>query len=178
MKSLWLPVALALCCSAFGGEPASIKFDSSTYRLASVSVGADGTVTNEYLKEGETLESWTSMLSIRHLPIAESINHAINPWLQSIRTQLAKKWSASKTPGSDNQTDVIIEAWLNTGTLNVEANLHRFVAEPGTAGVKSYRFVQRFDANDPGAKEAYAAKKYGRTEELGRLSVELVHEKS
>ncbi len=177
MKTLLFSAALLFGSTVFGGEAASLTFDNETYVLASVTVSPDGSVTNDYVKEGETLDTWTTLLTVRHLPQAETINHAINPWLQSVRTQLAKKWSAARSPLPASDADVIVEAWVNTGSLQVEATLYRFASLKGVPGVMAYRFVERLDGSDPGAKDAYAAAKHRRSEELSILKLAAVREK-
>jgi hypothetical protein len=177
MKSLYLSgMLLVLCSLAIGGEAASVQFDGSTYRLASVNVAADGVITNDYVKEGETLESHKTLLSVRHFPKAESINQVINPWLQSVRAQLTKKWSAMQTPNGTGESDVTVEAWISTGGSQVDATLQRFFPSD-TGGILAYRFVDKFDPSEPGAKEKFAERKYARMEALGGLKLQPAKEK-
>lgn len=178
LRSLCFPAALLLACTVLHGEATTVQFDGASYQLASVTIAPDGAVTNEYFKEGESNENWTTRLTVRHLPSAPTISAAINPWLQSVRTMLTRKWEASRTPNARGDTDVIVEAWImSSDPTKVEATLHRFVSENGTDGVKCYRFSEKLPAGDEEASLLFHRKSFTRSEALGQLSVAVKREK-
>jgi hypothetical protein len=153
----------------------TLRFDNTTYVLAKVTVSPDGTVTNDYIKQGESIEKHTTLLTIQHAPKVGSINEAINPWLQSVRTQLTRKWSATKTPNSSLDADVVVEAWVASPTdPRTDVTLQRFVSESDIEGVKTYRFIDKVDPSAPGAKEEFMAKKSVRMNQLAELKVQPV----
>jgi hypothetical protein len=175
-RSLFLAPFVFAACVLFGGEPASVTFENSQYLLAKTTVRADGVVINDYVKAGESIDSATTSLQVMHWPKASTINEAINPWLQSIRIQLTKKWNAMQTPNARTESDVIIEAWLmSAGDTKVQAVLQRFVAEEG-GGVKAYRYAERIDPENENAKRDFAQKKFQHTEHLGELKLEVFRE--
>lgn len=177
MKSAWFSAALlVLLCAPLRGEPASIKFDGGTYLLAKVSISPDGIVTNDYVKEGESIENWTTLLSVQLLTKTSSLNDAINGWLQSNRPRLTKKWVAAHTPNALRDADVVVEAWMaNRPEPRVHATLQRFVAEDDAQGVKVYRFIEKLD---PAAEQAesFAAKKKARSLSLAELKMPTMSE--
>jgi len=178
MKTGFLSAAGLLLTAAlvFGAEPAStLRFDNTTFILSKVTVSSDGSVTNDYVKQGESIENATTLLSVQHAPKAGSINDAINPWLQSVRPQLTKKWTATKTPNSSLDADVVVEAWLGAPTdPRTSVTLQRFVSESDSEGVKIYRFVEKLDVTAPGAKEELVAKKSRWMNQLAELKVQPV----
>jgi hypothetical protein len=114
------------------------------YQLAFVEVGKDGSVTNEYVPEGETINSWTTLLGVRHWPTAKKIGDAAGPWMKMVQPLLTQQAGAFKSADAKSENDIVIEAWLSAPDRSyIEINLHRFVVEGGTDGVKGYQFAQK-----------------------------------
>jgi hypothetical protein len=177
MKSFWLPASLLLAV-ALHAEPSSFNLDGRTYQLDSATVAADGTLINEYYAADENSENWTTRVTVKQYPKMDAVGAAINPWLQSVRPQLTKKWSASRTPNATTDSDVIVEVWMMSAEpAAVEATLNRFCVEDENAGVKSYCFVEKLSANDSAATAEFNRKKFGRLEALGELKQPAVSEK-
>lgn len=155
-----------------------MKLDGANYELAAVTVATDGAITNEYVKEGESIDKWTTRLTVRLTPSATTINAAINPWLQSIRGQLTRKWEASRTPNARSDADVIVETWRMAAAPGmVEASLNRFVAESGTDGIKTYVFTEQMKSDDAEAAQEFHRKSFVRSEALAELAVPVKREK-
>ena len=70
--------------------------------------------------------------------------------------------------------DLILEAWLSAPDKSyIEANLHRFVIEEGTAGVKAYQFAEKIRM--PGGKgdpSHFLDHRNARFAALGKLKLE------
>lgn len=139
LTTLSLILGSVLCAD----EP-SIEVAGVRYLLASVQVGNDGSVINEYVPEGETITVWTTLLGVRHWPAAEKIGDAAGPWIKMVQPLLTQQAGAFKTADAKSENDIIIEAWLSAPDRSyIEINLHRFVTETGTEGVKGYQFAQK-----------------------------------
>jgi hypothetical protein len=128
-----------------GDEPANLQFGGVKYQLASVEIGKDGSITNEYVPEGQTLDSWTTLVAVRQWTNATDIGDAVKPWLKMIRPLLTKDVKVFRKPDSGKEdNDVVFEALLAAPDRSyIEINLHRFVKEKGSEGVKAYQFAQK-----------------------------------
>ena len=128
-----------------GDEPASLQFAGVKYQLASVEIGKDGSITNEYVPAGQNLDSWTTLIAVRQWTNTTDIGDAVKPWLKMIRPLLTKDVKVFDKPNSGKEgNDVVFEAWLAAPDRSyIEINLHRFVKEKGSEGVKAYQFAQK-----------------------------------
>lgn len=118
----------------------SVSFNGIKYVLAAVSVdkGVSGTITNEYVPNGETIDSWTTLLAVRYWPKINKVGDATGPWVKMIHPLLCRNLGVF----ARNDNDVLLEAWLAAPNRSyIEIDLHRFVAEPGTGGVKAYQYA-------------------------------------
>jgi hypothetical protein len=139
IRILSLFVALSVALHA---EVPPVSFNGIKYVLATVSVdkGASGTITNEYVPEGETIDSWTTLLAVRYWPKINRVREATGPWVKMIHPLLCRNLGVF----ARNDNDVLLEAWLAAPNRSyIEIDLHRFVAEPGTGGVKAYQYAQK-----------------------------------
>lgn len=128
-----------------GDEPANLQFAGVKYHLASVELGKDDSITNEYVPAGQNLDSWTTLIAVRQWTNAKDIGDAAKPWLKMIRPLLTKDVKVFNKPDSGkDDTDVVFEAWLAAPDKSyIEINLHRFVKEKGSDGIKAYQFAQK-----------------------------------
>jgi hypothetical protein len=145
-----LCVVLGLLVSTVAHAAApTIDFAGNPYVLASAQVSADGSVTNEYLPPGETLQNWTKLLAVRHWPKLSKVADAANPWMKMVQPLLTQKAQVLQPPGAKDGQDLVIEAWLYAPDRSyIEINLHRFVTESETSGVKAYQFAQKVPMKD------------------------------
>lgn len=120
----------------------SLTFQGEKYHLAWKDVSKEGNITNEYLKKGETLEKWTTLIGVRHWPAAEELSDVVAPYVVSMQPYYVT--NAEIYTSQDAKDDIVIEMFLGApGRPYVEYNLHRFVIEKGAPGVKAYQFAQR-----------------------------------
>ncbi len=127
---------------AVGPTLPSVTFEGVSYFLAWRDISDEGNITVEYLKPGETLENWTTLIGVRQWPSVESLSDIVPPYLEE-RKPLFVARSEIYFP-EDRKNDIVIEMFLGAPHLPyVEYNLHRFVMEEGTPGVKAYQFAQR-----------------------------------
>ncbi len=145
MKTTRLLVLLLCLGSGLrASDAANFTFVGVKYQLASVIVSPDGSVTNEYVPEGQTIDAWTTLIGVRHWPQAKKLGDAAQPWLQMVHPLLTQNVGAYKSTGAKNENDIILEAWLSApDRAYIEINLHRFVLEDGTDGVKAYQYAQK-----------------------------------
>lgn len=153
-------------------ERPAIEFDGETYRLAWVNVAPDGAVTNEYVKSGETVEAWTTLLAVRLWP-STKFGEAASAWLKMVGPVLTKKAEAFKSKAATGGEDVILEAWLSAPDRSyIEPNFNRFVVEPGTSGVKSYQFAEKIVMKGgTGDPTRFIERRAARMTALGKLEV-------
>jgi len=144
MRTTFLAIVLISVCSALHANDQTVRFDGIKYQLAYVEVGADGTVTNEYVPKGESIDKWTTLLAVRYWPKVKKPEDAALAWLRMIQPLLTKDVETFKNKGSKDGNDLILEAWLNPPDHSyIEINLHRFLAEEGVEGVKAYQYAQK-----------------------------------
>lgn len=153
-------------------EQPAIEFDGETYRLAWVNVAPDGAVTNEYVKSGETVDAWTTLLTVRLWPRAK-LGEAASGWLKAVGPLLTKKAEAFKPKTAATAEDVIFEAWLSAPDRSyIEPNFNRFVAEPGPSGVKSYQFAEKIVMKGgTGDPTRFIERRAARMTALGKLEL-------
>lgn len=132
---------------AAGSSLPSITFEGTSYYLAWRDISDEGNITVEYLKPSESLENWTTLIGVRQWPSVESLSDIVPPYLEE-RKPLFVARSEIYFP-DDRKDDLVIEMFLGAPNLPyVEYNLHRFVVEEGTPGVKAYQFAQRIPLTD------------------------------
>jgi hypothetical protein len=140
-STLTFLILIGTCFTAAKAEPPVIEFNGVKYILASTNVSKN-TVTNEYVPIGESIDSWTTLIGVRYWPEILTANEGSNFWVSKIRSSLVRDAAAYAAAGKKN--DLIVEAWLAPKDRSfVEINLHRFVVEEGTVGIKAYQFAQR-----------------------------------
>jgi hypothetical protein len=70
----------------------------------------------------------------------KKVGDATGPWVKMIHPLLCRNLGVF----ARNDNDVLLEAWLAAPNRSyIEIDLHRFVVEPGTDGVKGYQFAQK-----------------------------------
>jgi hypothetical protein len=169
-----LVLALLLAVSpTISAQDRVVGFDGEQYRLAFVDVANDGAVTNEYLKHGESLESWTTLLAVRRWPRSTGANETAQAWLKTVQPLLSRKARIYQRQTAGD-TDVIVEAWLAAPDKSyIEANLHRFVTDEH-GGVRAYQFAERIAmTGGRGDPSTFLKRRRDRFDELGTLVVEL-----
>lgn len=151
----------------------SVVFTDVEYKLAWVDSG-DGSRsrTNEYLKEGETLEDWSAMVAVRHWPHLHQVREITKPYLDQIRHLFVQDAQVYASESNREETGVVIECYLAPPDKSyLEYNLIRFCTEPGDSGVKSYQFAVRGHYNLPAANEFNQERLAERLEALSKLKL-------
>ena len=176
-RSFFLLMLLVCSCAILRAELPSVSFSGIKYVLASAEVAKDGTITNEYVPEGESIDSWTTLVAARYWPKVKKVEKATDAWVAMIRPLLVRDAVAYAADGKKN--DVVLEAWLSAPDKSyVEANLHRFVIEEGAVGVKAYQFAEKIVMKDgKGDPTRFVEKRDSRFVELGKVKLEMHKEK-
>ncbi len=173
MKKILGLVTVFLALVAGGrAEVPSIRFDGETYHLVWIDVSKSGAVTNEYVRTGETVEAWTTLVAVRHWPEAK-FGDAAGAWLKMIGPLLTKKVEAFKSDVAKSADDLVFEAWISAPDRSyIEPNLYRFVVEAGVPGVKSYQFAEKIVmTGGRGDPTMFAKRRNGRFGELAKMEV-------
>ncbi len=141
-------------------EP-TLEFAGKKYELATVQVDPNGSVINEYVPVGETIDTWTTLVAVRQWPQVKQLSDATEAWMKVVSPLLTKKTEAYQTVGSKHGNDMIFEAWLASPDHSfVEIDLQRFVTDPGMAGVKAYSYSQKIPmVSGKGSPAAFSEKR-------------------
>lgn len=91
-----------------GDEPANLQFAGVKYQLASVEIGKDGSITNEYVPAGQNLDSWTTLIAVRQWTNTTDIGDAVKPWLKMIRPLLTKDVKVFDKPDSGKEGNDVV----------------------------------------------------------------------
>lgn len=149
MKTTLHIITAFVCLACVLHASPDIELAGVKYHLASVDVNKDGAVTNEFVPVGETIDAWTTLVAVRQWPNVAKLGEAASAWLKMIHPLLTRNVQAFRPNGAKNPNDLVFEAWLSAPDRSyIEINLHRFVVEPGTAGVKAYQFAQKVVVKD------------------------------
>lgn len=162
-----------------GAESKTLDFGGRKYWLASAEPGKDGSLTNEYVPVGETLENWTMLVAVRHWPKAGKVGDAATPWLKMVQPLLTQKVGVFKADSAKDAEDILMEAWLSAPDRSyIEINLHRFVKEKGAEGVKAYQFAQKVPMKDgKGDPSSFVNQRTARFNEVAKLKLPLHRKK-
>jgi hypothetical protein len=172
-------VALLLCLTAVvRAETKEVAFAGVTYHLASVDVAKDGTVTNEYVPRGESIDDWSTLLAVRVWPRAKKLAEPIQAWMTMIHPLLVRDANVYQRKEQEGQ-ELIAEAWLAAPDHSyIEINLHRFVLQPKARGVKAYQFAQKIVMKDgQGNPTSFIEHRSDLFTALGALQLEAVTKK-
>lgn len=166
-----------LVACLFGNAKASdptIDFAGRTYNLAFVG-GTPGFPVNEYLVEGETVEDWSSMVSVRHFPNFDSAEQYVKLYVEKLQPHLVCEAVVHAPEDASSNNDLTVEAYLAPANrAYIEYNLFRFVVEPGVKGLKAYQFAIRGEYNLEAAQSANEEALKGRLEELQQIKVDAI----
>lgn len=109
------------------GKDDSICLPAEKYTF--VFAAEDGGVRiNEYLREGETVENWRRMLTVRYYKNAKELKDAVNPYLDQIKPYRVVPVDAFKNKKSANKADLIFTTMLlDPKGEYTEIVVHRFI---------------------------------------------------
>ena len=119
----------------------SIVFDGETYTLGWINASSSNT-TNEFYLPGESPNSWTRMIGVRHFSGARKLKDAVNPWLAMVKPLIAAKPDFYRADASAGEDGLVVVAWLLAPDKQYyEYDMMRFVETPD--GVMSYQFAEK-----------------------------------
>ncbi|QDU25930.1 hypothetical protein ETAA8_10020 [Anatilimnocola aggregata] len=151
-KLLTLVLLFALPLASSAAEPASLEFRDETFELAFVNVNRQGNfneIINEYIPEGEGLEEWSSMLSVRKYPGRTDYRELADNVLKALKQQNPLAPSAKHTSADGKRQMIDFITWDATQDI-VEFNV--FIYELGTDGksIIAQQYAQRAYGRDEG----------------------------
>src|SRR5271170_7668644 len=93
MNKIRLCLFAILTCGliqSLGAASPSFYFSGAIYELASVDVAKDGSITNEYVPQGQNLTSWTSLIGVRYWPRITKVSKAADGWVGAVRNVMIR----------------------------------------------------------------------------------------
>lgn len=152
----------------------TIDFAGNTYKLEFVG-GTPGFPVNEYLVDGETVEDWRTMVSVRQFPNFDSAEEYVKLYVEKLQPHLVCDAVVHSPEDESTTNDLTVEAYLAPANrAYIEYNLFRFVVEPGVKGLKAYQFAIRGEYNLEAAQAANEESLENRLEELQQLQVDAI----
>lgn len=146
MKAALL-VLITLPFLAFGAN--TVAFDAETYvRAFAHTDSKTGSVTEEFLRAGETLKKWKIMVSVRYFPKATSPAEVATSWLQMIKNSNLPGHSIREEviEGKSRETELMFMASLRAPDDSyLELCWCRIVKEPWAEGIKMYQVSHRLN---------------------------------
>jgi hypothetical protein len=144
-----MPIALLLLAwllawPAAAAAQLAVDFDGETYRAAHRGGDAGGRLV-EFLRAGETLQTWTRLVAVRHFPGLDDPRAAALRLEAEVRRRdpRAPARTLARDDGSEAMVDFVV--WP-ADRSHMEFNVHRYLRRPGVPGVVSYQFAARLPA--------------------------------
>jgi len=180
MRAFILCFAISFSACLQAAEPRtenpSAVFLDSLFELAFVDVNPQSGITNEYLQDGDTLEEWTAMISVRQWPEIDLVRDITGPYLKQMQASFVRDAQVFSPPPGTVGTDLIIELYLAPPDKSyLEYNLIRFGKEPGQHGVKMYQFALRGDFDLERAVPFNAQEMGPRLDQLAKLRLQAIN---
>lgn len=119
----------------------TVEFDGETYTAAYRSNQPTVRLI-EYVRDGETVETWTKLFAARNYPQQTDPRTAVAFFKQALneRNPQARSQVLVKQDGSEAMIDFLI--WT-PGEKQMEFNVHRYLKLPGRPGLVSFQFAYR-----------------------------------
>lgn len=149
------------------GQAAGLEFGGERYFLA-FNQDNKQTLTQEFLRPGETLENWQRLVGVRHFRAAGALRDVLPEYLKVVRPSfLVPAQIFSRAEGNQNEVLLIMQL-APPDRSYIEHNLHRFVELSDGRGVVGYQFAWK-DAsrNAAAAKQLLAKHQQAWIDELG-----------
>lgn len=143
VTSLCLAGVLAFSSMGLASEPTD-PFVLPNYVLAFVDVAENGTITNEYVSRGETLEDWKSLIAVRVWPNIDDMREAVGGYYHHIQDWCVETPAVRGIMTKSGQQEVILEAFLAPQDKSyLEYTRMRFMFNAKSREVTSYQFSRR-----------------------------------
>ena len=131
--------SLRLAAETAPAEKKSIEYEGETYFLAHADATADQAL-EEYLREGETLENWTKMVSVRAFRSFDDPKEIVRLFVAALKKQHPDApYEAARIPET---REIMLEfvTWPPDGSY-AEINVWKF--RKVSAGVVAFQFALR-----------------------------------
>ncbi len=126
-------------------EKPKLTFSAQEYTLAFVDLGANGVI-NEYVPPGDTVEKWTTLITVQQAPQVKEPAVVAAAVLRAVTDNdaVASKPQVLFRDGTKNREDIIVLLLIRDPAHGGnELSIQRYVKEPGTVGVKTYIYGRR-----------------------------------
>jgi hypothetical protein len=146
--------------SLSAADKPKVNFNGTKFTLAFVAT-RETFVMNEYVVKGETVDTWSQLITIEAFPKVDSPIDMAQRVVGLAQNQeiLATKPQLLVHPGTNKGDDIALFIILADRQRQVlEFNVQRYVKEPGAAGVKAYIYGRRIvpSAEKPKTEEINA----------------------
>jgi hypothetical protein len=149
MKSKFLAGCMALMffsgANLFAADKPEVSFNGTEFTLAFVAT-QQTFVMNEYVVKGETVDTWSQLITIEAFPKVDSPIDMAQRVVGLAQKEgiLATKPQLLVRPGTNKGDDIALFIILADRQRQVlEFNVQRYVKEPGATGVKAYIYGRR-----------------------------------
>jgi hypothetical protein len=139
------------------GQAAVLDFAGERYLLA-FNQDNKQTLTQEFLRPGETLENWQRLIGVRHFRAAGALRDVLPEYLKVVRPSfLVPAQFFSRAEGNQNEVLLIMQL-APPDRSYIEHNVHRFVELPDGRGVVGYQFAWKDTSRSGVASKEFLAK--------------------
>jgi len=128
MKTIIALLILFISPLVYASE--AIEFDGEKYNVA-WSKKVSGKKITEYLKKGETIKNWSSMITVNQYVNARKVKEVIVPYLNSVKPMLALKPDILRDTRGPDSNILIVLVLLAPDRSHYEFIVHRFVDGKG-----------------------------------------------
>jgi hypothetical protein len=129
----------------FAADKPKVSFNGTEFTLAFVTT-QQTFVMNEYVVKGETVDTWSQLITIEAFPKVDSPIDMAQRVVGLAQKEgiLATKPQLLVRPGTNKGDDIALFIILADRQRQVlEFNVQRYVKEPGATGVKAYIYGRR-----------------------------------
>ena len=125
-------------------EDATEPFALPNYVLAFTDVAENGTITNEYVPQGESLADWTSLIAVRVWPNVGEMREAVGGYYQHIKAWCVETPDIHAIKTKSGEPELILEAFLAPEDKSyLEYTRMRFMVDAKARKTTSYQFSRR-----------------------------------
>ncbi len=166
-------IILVLISAVAVAEPDQVQFDDISYNLVFTDK-TGGTITNEYVREGESLEEWSTLFAVREFQNQSSVKNPIQAVIDSTRQYMALPPKGLPSGDASTDKEMILVLWLVAPDQSYyEYDLYRFIYTGDK--VISYQYAQRLPFSKNLDVSAEIKVQPRRIDELANMNVMVNH---
>jgi hypothetical protein len=121
----------------------TLTFNGTKYTLANVDA-KDTFILNEYTPAGQTLGNWTQLISVGAWPKGQKPIETVSALLKAAKPYLVANPQVVGSNGTESTDLGVVLVQNDTQHASYTLEVQRHAIEPGSPGVKWYRYSMRF----------------------------------